>query len=154
MAEDTFQFVLMGDGPEKSALMRYAEDRCIRNVRFLPSRPSGEIPPYVASADVILITLKKHIPGAVPSKIYEAMASARPIILVAEGEAADIVREHEAGLVVQPGDIGGLVDALRSLHNQPELRERLGKNGRQAAETHFNRDLIAARFINLLERNL
>ena len=68
--------------------------------------PAGEMPDLLAAADVVLVTLKMHIPGAVPSKLYEAMASGRPVVLVASGEAAEIVREHRAGIVVEPGNYG------------------------------------------------
>lgn len=95
-----------------------------------------------------------YIPGAVPSKLYEAMASGRPVVLIAEGEAADIVREHQAGIVIEPGHIPGLVNAIRTLHTQPSLRRTLGENGRRGAEEHFDRAKIAAHFMEHLEANI
>jgi glycosyltransferase involved in cell wall biosynthesis len=108
----------------------------------------------VASADIVLVPLKTYIPGAVPSKLYEAMASGRPVVLVADGEAAEIVRQHQAGLVVKPGDIRGLVCALRTLAGQPSLRRRYGENGRRAAERFFDRSTIATNFMKHLEDHL
>jgi glycosyltransferase involved in cell wall biosynthesis len=148
------QFVLLGDGPEKQALVDQTKREGLENIRFLQSRPSSELPPLVAAADIILVTLKIYIPGAVPSKIYEAMSSGRPIVLVAEGEAADIIREHRAGIVVKPGDIPGLTEAIRTLHSQPSLRQNLGENGRRAAEQFFDRAKIAMRFIEYLEAGI
>lgn len=153
-SDSTLQFVFIGDGPEKVQLMQKADELKLANVKFLPPLPSSDIPPYVASADIIMVTLKKYIPGAVPSKIYEAMASSRPVILVADGEAAAIIRDNDAGIVVRPGDTAGLVEALRYLQNDPELRTRLGTNGRHAAEKYFNRDLIASQFSEYLESRL
>jgi glycosyltransferase involved in cell wall biosynthesis len=112
------------------------------------------MPELLAAADVVLVTLKMHIPGAVPSKLYEAMASGRPVVLVASGEAAEIVREHRAGIVVEPGDLAGLARALQTLRAQPNLRRTLGENGRGAAEQHFDRAKIVIRFIEFLEANL
>jgi colanic acid biosynthesis glycosyl transferase WcaI len=151
--EAGFKFVLVGDGPEKKALMERAKQRGLTNVRFFDSRPAKEIPSLLAASDVALITLKTDLPGAVPSKIYEAMASARPIVLVANGEAAEIVRGYDAGLTVEPGDVQGLVQGLRKLSAEPGLRRMLGENGRQAAEQHFDRAKIATRFIDYLEEN-
>src|SRR6185369_17490623 len=105
--EDHLQFVLVGDGPEKPALRERARQRDLTNVRFLDPRPAGEMPQLLATADVVLVPLKKHIPGAVPSKLYEAMASEKPVILVASGEAAEIVRNQQAGIVVEPGNEAG-----------------------------------------------
>jgi colanic acid biosynthesis glycosyl transferase WcaI len=145
------RFVLLGDGPEKSQLVEEATSRKLTNVRFLDPVPSTDIPPLVASADIILVTIKMFIPGMVPSKLYEAMASSKPVIMVAEGEAADIVRDNGAGIAVKPGDINGLVEALRTLHQQPDLRARMAAKGRRAAELYFNRDKIAAKFGEYLE---
>jgi glycosyltransferase involved in cell wall biosynthesis len=148
------QFVLIGDGPEKEALARRARERQLRNVRFLDPVPAREMPAIIASADIILVPLKTYIPGAVPSKLYEAMASERPVMLVADGEAADIVRTYGAGLAVRPGNISGLVEGLRALSVQPEARQRMGVNGRRAAERYFDRTQIASEFIKHLEANL
>ena len=110
------------------------------------------MPPLLAAADIVLVPLVTHLPGATPSKLYEAMASGRPVVLVAEGEPAAIVREQEAGLVVEPGDIAGLSAALRTLSRDPALRRELGANGRRAAERLFNQVEIDARFVAFLEQ--
>jgi glycosyltransferase involved in cell wall biosynthesis len=149
--ESALGFVLVGDGPEKQALVRQAAEYRLGNVRFLDPLPGHEVPPILASADIILVTLKTYIPGAVPSKLYEAMASGRPVVLVAIGEAADIVREHEAGMVVEPGDSEGLAAALARLEARPDLRREMGDRGRRAAQQHFDRNDILARFLDHLE---
>jgi glycosyltransferase involved in cell wall biosynthesis len=149
--ECDLDFVFVGDGPEKTALVEQAKQRRLDNVRFLQSHTAREIPALIASADIVLVPLKLYIPGAVPSKLYEAMASGRPVVLVAEGEAADIVREHEAGVVVKPGDIEGLIEAIRMLHLQPSLRRTLGENGRRAAKQLFDRTTIMTHFVEHLE---
>lgn len=152
--EAEFQFVLVGDGPEKKKLQDYAQRRNLSNIRFLDPRPASEVPVLLAAADVVLVPLKTYIPGAVPSKLYEAMATSRPVVLMASGEAKEIVQEYRAGIAIQPGDVEGLAQALRKLSADPQLRLTLGGNGRRAAEEHFDRAKIANRFINFLEENL
>lgn len=147
-------FCLIGDGPEKDRLVEEAERQRLDNMTFLEPVPAAEIPGLVASADISLITLKMYIPGAVPSKLYEAMAAGRPIVLVAVGEAASIVERYNAGIAIKPGDIDALVQALLTLSADAGHREELGTNGRRAAERYFNRDLIAQRFICFLEERL
>ena len=146
--------VFIGDGPMKQDLQREAAARGLGRVRFLDARPPAALPPLLASADILLVPLGMPIPGAVPSKLYEAMASGRPVVLVATGEAAAIVREHDAGLVVAPGDAAGLAAALRTLRDDPIRRRALGENGRRAAVQYFDRSGIAARFIDTLEAAL
>lgn len=151
--ESKVNFVLIGDGPEKKRLMQDAQQRSLNNVSFLEMIPAREIPALLASADVALVTLRNYIPGAVPSKLYEAMASGLPVVLVAEGEAAEIVRQHDAGITVNPGDADALIKAMRVLVNDPNLRRRLGDNGRRAAKKHFDRTNITTQFIDHLETN-
>jgi len=143
--------LLVGDGPEKSALVSDTNRRGLTNVRFLDPRPHSEMGRTLLQADILIVPLVRYIPGAVPSKLYEAMATGRPVVLMAEGEAARVVQEHQAGLLVAPGDAAGLAKALRRLADDPALRERLGRNGRAAVERHFDRRRIGAEFVQYLE---
>ena len=152
--ETNLEMILMGDGPKKTGIVDRVKRRRIQRVRFLSPRPHREMPAILATADVLLVPLLRYIPGAVPSKMYEAMATGRPVVLIAEGEAARIVREHNAGIVVAPGDVAGLVEALRTLSGNAELRYRLGANGRAAAVRFFDRGKVAGKCIEFLERNL
>ncbi len=152
LPEKGCRFVLAGDGPEKESLKERATRLKLTNTRFLDALPVIEMPGLIASADIILVTLKVYLPGAVPSKLYEAMASGVPVVLVAEGEAVDIVRRHHAGIVVKPGDIDGLANAIRLLRDTPLLRQEMGANGRRAAVDHHDSMTIADRFIEYLEK--
>lgn len=152
--DKSLHFVLVGDGPEKAALMDRAAELNLANVRFLDPRPPSEIPALLAAADVVVVPLKGNLPGAVPSKLYEAMASRRPTVLVATGESVDLLRRHEAGIAVNPGDLPRLVEALRALQASPRLRQTYGEKGREAVENHFDRRVIVNRFLDFLEENL
>jgi len=145
---------LVGDGPTKRALMEQAQARGLTRVHFIDPVPPAEMPGWVASADIVLVTLKEYIPGAVPSKLYEAMASGAAVLLVARGEPAELVQKYNAGLVVEPGDIAGLADALQKLAGDENLRRQLGANGRRAVQAHFDRATIVNRFVTYLEENL
>ena len=151
LRNDKIQFVLVGEGPEKARLVARAAQMDVPNVRFLDSLSREEMPALMASADVAIVPLKLRLPGAVPSKLYEAMGSGAPVILVADGESASIVNETGAGVVVPPGDVNGLARALRSLASDDVLRRRMGAAGRKAAEQRFSRRAIADRFIERLE---
>jgi glycosyltransferase involved in cell wall biosynthesis len=80
------------------------------------------------------------------------MASGLPVVLVAEGEPADILRSTKAGIAVNPGDVEGLADALRRLAGSEGEREVLGAAGRAAAVERFDRRPILDRFIHELTR--
>jgi len=147
----TFELALVGDGPEKEELVRRARELRLDNVRFLDPVPREAMPELLASADVSVACLGRTIVGAVPSKIYEAMGAARPLLLVADGEPAAIVRETGCGVAVDPGDVDGIAAALRRLAENADERRRLGELGRRAAEERFHRRQIVDRFIDKLE---
>ncbi len=140
------RFVLLGDGTEKGALMKTAKEAGLTNIDFYPPVSHKEVPPILSSMDVAVITLKSAIRGAVPSKIYEAMASGIPILLVADGEAKEIVLAAKAGIVVAPGDMDGLVHAVRELASGPQRRKEMGESGRRAAVSLYDRTRIAEKF--------
>lgn len=146
------EIFLLGDGPTKRGLMAQAQQHNLRHVHFLDPVTADAMPAWIASADIALVTLKEYIPGAVPSKLYEAMASGAAVLLVAEGEPADILKQHDAGLVVTPGDTIGLANALTTLACDPQLRQRLAANARRAVESHYDRRVIVERFIAQLEK--
>jgi glycosyltransferase involved in cell wall biosynthesis len=144
------QFVLVGDGAERESLKRRIEVENLPNVRLLRAQPKERIPALLAASDVAFHVLKFWIPGAVPSKIYEAMASSLPILFAGEGEGARRILEAKAGLFIPYGDIRGIEEAVRRLVSAPALRQKLGEAGRLAAEKLYSRKEIARRLHHLL----
>jgi glycosyltransferase involved in cell wall biosynthesis len=149
-AEMPGRVVLIGEGPERRRLEKRIEAERINRVKSLGPQPRERIPALLAAANVAVITLGMSIPGAVPSKIYEAMASGLPILLIADGEAARRVREAGCGLTVLPGDINEAAASFCKLVRDPGLCRRLGDSGRAAAEKVYNRDFIAQRLDRFL----
>lgn len=144
------RFVLVGDGPVRADLEARIDREGLANVEIRPQVAPAAVPALLTSADVAVVTLGHEIRGAVPSKIYEAMAARLPIVLVAAGEAARRVRDASCGVVVAPGDAAGLARAMEALADDPEERRRLSAAGRMAAETTYRRSAIVERLDELL----
>jgi len=146
------RFVLVGDGPARELIQDRIRDEDLSRVRVLPAQPREDIPALLAAADVAFISLGMSIPGAVPSKIYEAMASSLPIVLIADGEPARRVERAGCGLVVSPNHTEEARQACLKLACDSILREQLGASGRRAAEQDYNREKIAQRLDIFLAR--
>ena len=152
-------FLLVGDGAVKEDLVADAQRRNLRNVTFLDPQPHNWMPLFLSGADVCLVPLRKLslFEGAVPSKMYEAMACARPIVLSVQGEARRVA-EQEAGaaLAVEPENANALVSAILFLREHPEAVEALGWKGRKFVEKRFDREQLTAelekRIARLLEK--
>lgn len=146
--------VFIGDGTEKEYLIKRAAQLKLNNVNFIEPCGHEEMPAILASSDIAIVPLKMTLPGAIPSKLYEAMASGLPVVLVSEGEAAEIVKNANAGMVVSPQDVNSLSLAIRTLAKDPNKRYEMGNNGRLAVIKNFDRREINNRFVKFLEEHI
>ncbi|MBI5296397.1 MAG: glycosyltransferase family 4 protein [Chloroflexi bacterium] len=149
-SSDNIKFILIGDGPEKVKLVQAAQYLDLDNIVFYEPVKKEEVPSFLRSADVLIVPLRVQLTGAVPSKLYEAMSMGKPIILIAEGEAAKIVNDADCGIVVRPGDMEGLVSAILYLKSNPDVCRQMGTNGRLVAIRNHDRAHIAEQFTKYL----
>jgi glycosyltransferase involved in cell wall biosynthesis len=155
-AEPQIRFLLVGDGPRKQALKRLALEKSLSNVIFQDAVPEVELPEYIALAAVGLhVQRRLEISKmALPVKMFSYMACQKPVLLAVEGEAAELVRESDSGVVVAPEDPAALAEAVLQLRGDSELRQRLGRNGREVVTARYSRAALAARLADLLEEAL
>ncbi len=78
------------------------------------------------------------------NKIFDYLAAGRPVVVGAEGEMAELVRDAECGLVVPPEVPELLADAIRQLAAmEPARRERMGAAGRRYILERYRREDLA-----------
>ena len=87
-----------------------------------------------------------------PSKIFEYMASARPLLLSADSEPQRIVELAGAGPVSAAGDLEGLLNGIRLLRSDTAAADKMGAQGRSHVERHYNRAELNARFLSLVSK--
>lgn len=150
--ENDFRLCIVGRGEYMDAIVRMVKERGLVNVVFPPRQPEHMVPLIWASADASVVTYK---PGAaefsVPSKLLYIMASARPAIVSAdpESDACRIVSSSGCGINVPPADAAALKDAVVHLKANPELRNEMGRRGREYVKRHFEKRAVVDRFENL-----
>lgn len=146
-------FLIIGEGAEKKALMEAALRDGLSNIMFVEGQPKSEIIRFWSVSDATLVLLKRAdlFKRVIPSKIFEAFAMQVPVILGVEGEAAEIVKQARAGLLVEPEDSMALAEAVFKLHSDCELRKQMGRNGRFSVEKVYNRDISADQMLQILE---
>jgi glycosyltransferase involved in cell wall biosynthesis len=145
-------FLLVGGGAECERLQQRAAG--LPNVRFLPMQPKELYPQVLAAADVGLVTLRPEvITPNVPSRISTIMAAARPILAsLPQGEAARLVVEAQAGVVVPAGDGPAFATATLRLKENPAASQQMGVSGRQYAERYLSRTACVRRNEEILRR--
>lgn len=150
---DGLRVVLVGDGTHRETLERLARSLRADNVSFRPAVPRTAMHHVHASADFEVVTLADAPLSevTVPSKFQDAMAFGVPVIAAVPGDAAGLVRASGAGLVVAPGDVGALAEALRTAHaTSPDRRATLRRRARRFAET----ELSVERAVDVVEDTL
>jgi glycosyltransferase involved in cell wall biosynthesis len=145
-------YLLVGDGADRQRLLAERDRRGLRNVVMRPSVDKAEVPGLYAAADVCLVPLR-DVPifdAFVPSKLFEMLAAGRPVIGAVRGEARDILTRSGGALLVEPERGDQLAAAVDRLRTDPALRDDLARNGRKFALEYYDRDTLAAQYLELL----
>jgi hypothetical protein len=155
MLRDTtgIQFLFVGEGAEKEKLIHSARDAGLENVRFLDPVDKVRVREFYALADVCLVPLR-DIPlfdTFIPSKMFEMMAMARPIVASVRGESAEILRQSGGAVVVAPEDNAAVAAAIRELCRNPERGREMGRRAREFVAANYSRRALAADYAELLQ---
>jgi len=148
-------FLIVGDGVAKAALERRAQELGLPNVLFMPFQPRWQLPWLRASADIQVSLYKSGAARhSMPSKIYEIMASGRPLLASAERHSAvwQLVADTGCGVCVEPENAEQLTEAICRLRDDVQLRNRCAANGRRAAQALYGKDVVAEAYQDLLQR--
>lgn len=147
------RFLIAGDGADGPALRTRLKRDGLTTVTMLGMVPRERVPGILAASDILLVSLKPSpmFEKVLPSKLFEAMAASRPIVLSVGGEARRVLEQAEAGIAVQPGNAEAIAAAIRALAADPDQRRRLGASGRAFVTREFTRDFWAGEMLRCLE---
>lgn len=123
-------------------------DMCLDGV------PYDEIINKTIQSDLTLALYDPAYPNNVyasPNKLFESMASGNPIIVNENTSMASIVLEENCGIVVPYNDIKSTKKAILQIKNNPELRTKLGENGRKAYLHKYNWNVMEKRLMNIYD---
>lgn len=140
------KFIFIGKGTEKEKLVKISKDNKLENLKFLEYVPREDYEILTASCDIGLVSLDERftVPNF-PSKTTDYFKLKLPILASLDSCSQKdygvfLQEEVKGGLYAPAGDIERLYDQLIKLSNNKELRERLGKNGREYYENKLGVD--------------
>jgi glycosyltransferase involved in cell wall biosynthesis len=152
-ARPKVRWLVIGDGPLRSTL-----DAAVRGDERV-IRPGmlrhAEMPTHLAACDILVSPHGRQADGGEffgsPTKLYEYMATGRPIVASRIGQIAEVLEDEVSALLVPPDDAAALADAIVRLVDDACFRARLGRGARQAAEQRHTWRQNAARVLECLE---
>lgn len=141
------ELVLVGDGPARPAVEALvARLGLTDSVRL--AGPTGDMPALLAEAHCLLLATDYE---SCPLSVLEAMAASVPVVASRVGGIPELVVHGRTGLLVRPGDVGALADAVEVLLSDPDHARTLGAEGRRIARERFSRERMLSRLVELYE---
>ncbi len=138
--KDVFFVIVGGEGKYLNLLRRKVAKLNIDNVIVKGFMPHKKIPVFSQAADVLLMPYqkkvlhrqKKHDTAAFmsPLKMFEYMASGKPIIASRIKVLEEVLCDRENSLLVMPDNINEWAEAVLLLRNDRDLAEKLGKKAK------------------------
>jgi len=142
-----FHLVLIGDGPERERLERFAESiGCAKNVHFLGHRNDAAM--WISGFDAICLASSFE---GMSNSVMEAMAAGKPVVVSDITANRELVTHEKNGLCVKLGDGVGYMQFFRRLMDEPDLGPRLGAAARQHMQDQFSVAKMVERYVELYD---
>ncbi len=152
LKDDNIHFLFIGDGARKNAVIQLAKEKGLDNVSFLAPVRKELVPAYMSIIDVALVPLLKSdtFKTVIPSKIFEAAAMRRPILLGVEGQAQEIVEQYGAGICFEPENEKDFLESISRIKADSGLYARL-QDGCDKLARDYDRKRLAHVMFNYLK---
>lgn len=150
LKEEKIVFILIGDGPNKDALLKLKEEKRTDNVVFYERIPKESVPSFLSQMDSVFIAFRKlHLYeyGVNTNKLYDYMMQGKPVIQ-SQNAGNDLVAEANCGISCPAEDPVACAEAIKKLRDMPiEEREKLGRNGHRHVIENYDYKILADKYL-------
>ena len=149
------QLNIIGDGSHLEKLEDTVKEKKFKNIVFWGRKPREEIYKYLEASDFLIVSLidKEIFSLTVPAKTQTYIATGKPIIAIIHGEAAEIIKENELGLVCSPKNIKEIETIFtKAIKSSEDERRKYMKNSELLTNTVFKKEIIIDNLLELLKR--
>lgn len=145
---DDVHFLIVGEGPDRTALLRRVSERGLSaRVHFAGWR--ADVPRILRSATCLVLP---SLWEGMPNVVLEAMAAGLPVVATRVEGVEELIVPGETGLLVPAASATELAEALKAVLRDAEQARRLGQAGQQRAIALFSWERMAARYDQLYQR--
>jgi glycosyltransferase involved in cell wall biosynthesis len=142
--------VIVGEGPDRHAIENMIQ-RLGLNSNVILAGQHSDMPSIYAALDIFVLP---SLNEGLPMTILEAMAASRPVIATRVGAIPRVVKDGETGLLVDPGDVNGLRNALAQLLSDSDFCSRLGSAGHEWVSRSYTSEAMALKYRQMYEEVL
>ena len=144
------KFLLVGDGPLRPRFERLARERSIaERIVYTGLVPPERVPELIGIMDVLVhLSRREGLPRALP----QALAAGKPVVAADADGAKEVCLDGRTGYLIPPGDRRQVVEKICRLAQNPELRTKLGRQGRDLVRKDFTTEAMVAEIIELYRR--
>lgn len=146
-------FLFVGDGDQRGQTESIVKTAGA-GITFTGRVSHDDVPAYLDACDILV---SPHVPAndgseffGSPTKLFEYLSMAKPVVASRLGQIAEVIRDTENGLLVEPGDANALARAIETLAQDESLRKRLGAAGRQTVVERYTWRHNAARVFDAM----
>jgi glycosyltransferase involved in cell wall biosynthesis len=153
LENDGITFVISGRGQCYADDRKLADELDVRNVEFTERLKSKEeLNQFINSSWISLGLLAwvPRTPRSIASKVFEAMCCGRPIVTAYTKAGAELLKDKESVLFVEPKNPKDLAEKILLLKSDDALRMKIAKGARQAYEEHTSFDVITSQLKNVI----
>lgn len=151
------RWIVAGDGPEKSMLMRLSQELGLENsVEFVGEIDSSQVKELLSVATIFVLPCVKDENGnmdGIPVAIMEAMAAGVPVVSTSVSGIPELIEHRTNGLLIAPFDVKALMDSIQNLLEDADLYDRIVYAGQERIVQEFDVFSSAKRLIKLFEAN-
>ncbi len=145
-----FRLVILGDGPEKQVLESIVKNLGLEKKVYLVGKKSQEeLADYLAASDIFVLNTGYE---GFSHQILEVMTAGVPVITTAVGGNKEIIHQGENGFMIKYNDEFNLIEAIKTVWQVPEMRQRFIDGGLKTA-SYFNVDKMYDETIKFLTGN-
>ena len=151
---DSIHFLLIGSGAKKNWLQKEAKNQNIINVTILQRCSRDDLSDCLNACDLAVISFVPGMSGvSVPSRMYNIMASGKPILAIADSdsELSKVVEEENIGWVVPPGNTNAIVEAITEAKSDPVRLKEMGERARKAAVNKYSFSEVIKKYHELFD---
>ncbi len=151
---DDIKFVLIGQGQEKAGLQALARAQKLDQIIFHDPVDKEKLAGLLNAADIglqLLADIPSFYYATSPNKFFDYLAAGLPVITNYPGWVADMIREHNCGVVIPPHEAETFANSLIKLKQNKLELEAMGNSANKLGKSEFDRHQLSLKFAEWLE---